>query len=480
MTFPKPPTSPQEPSPLRKRRTLPATIAEEGAETQVKDTAPPRTLPRRASSQRTTSSSSLSHRASFHKGDSLFLPPRAESPTTDQEEPGLWYSAPLLFAIVPAVGGVAFKKGSVLLTDLVLLVLAAVYLNWCLISPWIWYHQARSVRVEADPLEEFDNEEAVAEEEENEAGDEGAPNAGGLPNEHGKGIDQSDAEIRKNDDGHDRGARRGEASAELHLHELAALAMCIAGPLLGSYVLHMIRHSLSKLHGGQLVSNLHLTLFVLGAELRPVRHCMKLVQARTLHLQRVVRIDPHTDSRDTADTASLQELAGRVAEMEVSIAENAHAQAPKNHEPKTDPSATADDVKRMQQVLQTQIDALNRAVRRYEKRATAQVMQTEARLQDLETRSKDAISLAAAAASYSQKPGAVGMVIEWVMQLIKSVMNIITYPLRLVSRLGWSVIQKLGLARPLRRKKGVDRQRRHEISRVGKDRSSTTRTARSP
>ena len=47
--------------------------------------------------------------------------------------------------------------------------------------------------------------------------------------------------------------------------------------------------------------------------------------------------------------------------------------------------------------IQPELDALNRAVRRYEKRATVFNMQIEAQLQDLESRTKDALSLAAAA-----------------------------------------------------------------------------------
>jgi len=49
--------------------------------------------------------------------------------------------------------------------------------------------------------------------------------------------------------------------------------------------------------------------------------------------------------------------------------------------------------------LQPELDALNRAVRRYEKRATLQAFQTESRLKDIESRLNDAVSLAAAAAN---------------------------------------------------------------------------------
>lgn len=92
---------------------------------------------RRASSAARTDSSS---RHSFNpqaSTDSLLLP-RATGKEHEKEhdEPTLWYSAPLLFAVVPALGGVIFKSGSVFITDLALLVLAALYLNWCLVSPW--------------------------------------------------------------------------------------------------------------------------------------------------------------------------------------------------------------------------------------------------------------------------------------------------------------------------------------------------------
>ena len=80
---------------------------------------------------------------------------------------------------------------------------------------------------------------------------------------------------------HERAALR-----ELQIHELFALGLCFVGPLIGAYILHIIRNQIS-VH--DLMSNLHLTLFILGAELRPVRHLIKLLQVRTLHLQRLVR-----------------------------------------------------------------------------------------------------------------------------------------------------------------------------------------------
>lgn len=463
---------------LRQRRSIPSTIAEEE---HVRDAAsrPPRrgpTSPRRTSSYRTSDSSSLDSRRTSFRSDSIFLPPRADdaAPPDPHEEPSLWYSAPLLFAIVPAIGGVAFKKGSVLLTDLALLVLTAVYLNWCLITPWIWYHSARKIRMAEAPWTGQGLEDALvendAEGEERAEEDEKAPHAGEFPDKGEENVPYEPGTQHPATSGGKRNAVAAEASAELELHELVALAMCVFGPLLGSYVLHLIRHSLSKLHGGQLVSNLHLTLFVLGAELRPIRHCIKLVQARTLHLQRVVRSDMPAPEEQAPDSELVRALADRMHELEASLAEAIVSKSDNEKIARTESSASPEDVKKVQQSLQTQIDALNRAVRRYEKRATAQTMQTEARLQDLETRLQDALSLAAAAAKNSQRPGILAATIQWTLRLITDTVNVLTYPLRLASDMSLNVLEKLGLNRPLRRKRPTERQRRNDAGRGNKER----------
>lgn len=55
---------------------------------------------------------------------------------TSTDEPSFWYSAPLAFAILPAVGGLLFQDGSAYVTDILLLGLGALFLNWCVRSPW--------------------------------------------------------------------------------------------------------------------------------------------------------------------------------------------------------------------------------------------------------------------------------------------------------------------------------------------------------
>lgn len=53
----------------------------------------------------------------------------------DEVERSGWSSLPLAFAIVPAVAGILFNNGSAVITDVLLLGLASVFLNWTVTSP---------------------------------------------------------------------------------------------------------------------------------------------------------------------------------------------------------------------------------------------------------------------------------------------------------------------------------------------------------
>lgn len=47
-----------------------------------------------------------------------------------------WASLPLAFALLPAVGGILFKNGSAVVTDVMLLGLSAIFLHWSVTQPW--------------------------------------------------------------------------------------------------------------------------------------------------------------------------------------------------------------------------------------------------------------------------------------------------------------------------------------------------------
>jgi len=100
------------------------------------------------------------------------------------------------------------------------------------------------------------------------------------------------------------------------------------------------------------------------------------------------------------ETQQLKDVTHRLEELEAHIADRvAGSDAPEKGEDKEALAAKASalatsDVKK---TVQPELDALNRAMRRYEKRTTISSVQFEARLQDLEARLNDVVYLAAAA-----------------------------------------------------------------------------------
>lgn len=177
------------------------------------------------------------------------------------------------------------------------------------------------------------------------------------------------------------------------------------------------------------VSNYNLTIFVLAAELRPVSHLIKLQQAQIVHLQRIAG----SDTSNRLERAEAEELAGRLSAIEAHLAE-----------PVIGGDIETSNLRAtIHQSLQPQLDALNRAVRRYEKRQVAQTLQIEARFGDLETRLKDALALAAAAARTSQRPSFISMAITRAAQIISRVLHMawaaLTYPSRKVVSLFYGV-----------------------------------------
>lgn len=67
--------------------------------------------------------------------DDLFLP-RVSGEHDTNLETSNWHSLPLGLALFPALGGLFFNNGSAFVTDISLLGLAALFLNWALRLPW--------------------------------------------------------------------------------------------------------------------------------------------------------------------------------------------------------------------------------------------------------------------------------------------------------------------------------------------------------
>lgn len=350
-------------------------------------------------------------RASFRSStDSLLLPrPSRRNLQYAEEESSEGsshlHSVPLLLALLPAIGGMLFQNGSAVLTDVTLLVLAAIFLNWSVRLPWDWYHSAQSIREQEeaeDIAEEVNTREegyfpAHAEtivEEGSQDGEEEAETSPSSPLKQPTLASPSGKPVNP-----EKLRQHASAIKELRLHELMALIACFASPLLGAWLLHHIRGSLSRPSEG-LVSDYNLSIFILAAEVRPLSHLLRMIQSRTLYLQRTVATNPYTTASPTANRAAVKDLQTRVDELEAHIASRSDLLSG-NGTTKTTSEREKELAKSIEATLraalQPELDAVTRATRRYEKRATLLGMQTETRLNQLESRVQDAVALAAGA-----------------------------------------------------------------------------------
>jgi hypothetical protein len=237
-------------------------------------------------------------------------------------------------------------------------------------------------------------------------------------------------------------SRRSRQAAlnELYAHEVMALTSCFLFPLLAAYLLHAIRNQLSRPSEG-LVSNFNLTIFILGAEIHPLSHMLKLVRARTLHLQRVVNANPYKETSSTL--TQVQDMARRLAELESHAAAGLVSASGQSSncivEPGKQPvQHNAALIREVRNALQPELDALNRAVRRYEKKATVLAFQTESRLGAIDMRLNDAISLAASAAKNSASQDSfLGWLTErataLAMMPVRAVLKVVTLPFRAIT-----------------------------------------------
>lgn len=195
---------------------------------------------------------------------------------------------------------------------------------------------------------------------------------------------------------------------------------------------------------------------------------MTLVQSRTLHLQRIVHENPFPSE----STSQLSDLKERLEALEARPSSG----SPSRHRNGTPEGITGKQeatlVRDVRNVIQPELDALNRAVRRYEKKATVLSLQTEARFNAMDTRLNDAISLAAAAAKHSNsQPG----LIQW---LAESIIDLVMLPFRgLFSLMLFPFRTALGLLQhkklPERRSRSGRGARTSASYRSGSDRQPT-------
>lgn len=295
---------------------------------------------------------------------------------------------------------------------------------FCLCAFRDWYYSTQSARPEVihEPDEDFRNH-TVIEEGSGEEQDDEIP----VP---GKECNKSKPKIDGKVNGQSQ--PQSDATAELRIYELIALFSCFCFPVIGAWLLHTIRLQLSRPSEG-LVSNYNLTIFLLASELRPLSHLIRMVQARTLYLQRTL----NATTLDATLPSPILDITARVNELEARLS-SAHSSA-NNSAPSPAAAKITGEVRAL---LQPDLDALNRAVRRYEKRATLLAMQTESRIQDLEGRMSDAITLAAAAerssSTYSKaRQGSAFILLDWICSIVvlpvQAAWVAVSFPARLAS-----------------------------------------------
>ncbi|KAI0202869.1 hypothetical protein F4808DRAFT_420106 [Astrocystis sublimbata] len=375
--------------------------------------------------------------------DDLLHPSRSTTENEQHKSPYVYI--PLTLALLPAIAGVFFENGAPFFTDLIILSLAAVFLHWSVTQPWDWYHSAQQIRVLQDDI----LSDSVFE---SDSDFETAPlspttSLDKVPEEKGKEPESSEAETqaagsydsRRVDRNARWEARQRAAVKELHVHEIMALAWCFVFPMLGAYLLHTIRGQLSRPSEG-LVSDYNLTIFLCAAEVRPISHLIRMLQQRTLHIQTVVAQNPHTENLVTSD--QLQALYDRIESLEArKDAPTTNGNTSPVQQPDVSQRAVESAVGReFRKTAQPELDALNRAMRRYEKKLTLLASHTDHKMEYVEYRLNDALALAAVAAknSYSQW-GLTGWLATKTLSVavlpIQAVGAVLAFPIRTASTL---------------------------------------------
>ncbi|KAF7563817.1 hypothetical protein G7046_g284 [Stylonectria norvegica] len=331
-----------------------------------------------------------------------------------------------------------------------LLGLAGVFLHWSVTQPWNWYHSAQEVRIQNEASTE------TVFEDDSEVESPTSTQTQHVRLDHVPEHEEpkpAELDTKEETDEKRPTTQQQTALAELYVYETLALVSCCALPLVAAYLLHAIRNQLSRPSEG-LVSNYNLTIFLLVSEMRVFSHMIKLVQSRTLHLQRIVRGNPYV-SQVSNNTEHIEELVARLERLESqSIGLTAEGQTIRSDPVKIKPEAAL--TRDVRNAIQPELDALNRAVRRYEKKATLLQFQTESRFSAVEARLDDAIALAATAAKISASHK---NVLVWTMESVvtllllpfKAFMGVVLLPLKTLLALVQRKKQKIPQStKPLR------------------------------
>ena len=247
--------------------------------------------------------------------------------------------APTVVALLPIFCSLIFGSHSEHWTDLMLLILVAIYLHNCVTVPWDYYRHS-TLR-----LRSYDTKTMTLE-------------------------------------------QRGAFEALQRATRNAFLGLVI-GPVLGAALLHYIRSALDRPANG-LISNFNIGVFVLAAEIRPMRIAYKYLVSRSDKLQKQLVDAPESQYDQLRDQVGLlheqieklqRELDHYHQGMNGITNGNAAGKAALSRREST---AAAQVQAVASAAAQEEVEALKRAMRRYERHEQQLKDQWEERLQLLE------------------------------------------------------------------------------------------------
>lgn len=169
--------------------------------------------------------------------------------------------------------------------------------------------------------------------------------------------------------------RQREVSSQLRYAQAQAFGGLILGPLLGAGLLHYVRNTMARPANG-LITNFNITVFVLAAELRPLKIAYKYLDSRSEELQEeLVDVIP---GRYEDLLKKVRSLEDRLGEVQSSSERNARTSS---HEVANGFAQSKHDA--------TGVEDLKHALRRFERHESQLQQHYEQRLYALERKLTD-------------------------------------------------------------------------------------------
>ncbi|KAH7107168.1 hypothetical protein BKA62DRAFT_686172 [Auriculariales sp. MPI-PUGE-AT-0066] len=275
-------------------------------------------------------SSIMSHR----RRDSTASHASIDKPPIESKASGAWFDVPIVLALVPAMG--SFITGGEHVRDFLLLLLTLYFLHQLIRVPWELYITSRPHRQQQQPIADSNME---------------------------------------------------HAQTELHALALFYLSLTVASPLLGGWLLRTIG---AALFGHEYISWFSTLIFVLAAGIRPWRHLITLLHARTLELQDIAHAGQPPSLGTSRDGKSVLE---RLEALEHQLSEALD-----------DNDALTAETEDLKAALERAEEAADKAVRRAMRRAAADHAAQANRLEALEARIDAVAARSPVSLSMSQVP----------------------------------------------------------------------------